>query len=152
MKFTTSPQEPQTISRQTLVTIILIIITLFAGIAVSGFVFGLFGTFTSAAQVSAFIESCSAGTPPGGHGTCTLTLVNNGASNTKIGGTCSVTYGGSVRLGTVTESGTVIAAGGAAQTAHCVLSSGTPTVGTAVAGQIGLTNGGQAEFFAVWSA
>ncbi len=45
-----------------LATIILIAITLIAGVAIGGFVFGLFGTLGSAPQVTAVTNSLAAGT------------------------------------------------------------------------------------------
>jgi flagellin-like protein len=62
-----------------LATVILIAITLIAAIAVAGFAFGLFGNFTSSAQVSAAVTSCSIST-----GICSVTLTNTGTSNANV--------------------------------------------------------------------
>ncbi|MDG6907122.1 MAG: type IV pilin [Nitrososphaerota archaeon] len=61
-----------------LATIILIAITLIAGVAIGGFVFGLFGTLGSAPQVTAVTNSLAYGT-----------------ANTAVGMTCAATPSGS---------------------------------------------------------
>src|SRR5271157_1307332 len=71
-----------------LATVILIAITLIAAIAVAGFVFGLFGSFTSSATVTAQVTSCTSAT-----GICDVTLTNTGTSNVAITG-CSVQIAG----------------------------------------------------------
>src|SRR5215471_8647997 len=61
-----------------LATVILIAITLIAAIAIAGFVFGLFGTFTTTAQVSASSVTCThAGV---GASNCVIVLSNTGNS------------------------------------------------------------------------
>ncbi|MDA4123921.1 MAG: type IV pilin N-terminal domain-containing protein [Thaumarchaeota archaeon] len=70
-----------------LATVILIAITLVAATAIAGFVFGLMGTFTSTAQVSAGVVACS-GTPE----VCTLTLRNSGSADVAITGTCTMAF------------------------------------------------------------
>ena len=75
-------------------TVILIAITLIAAIAIAGFVFGLFGSFTSNAQVTA-TASCTAGAS----GTCTVNLSNTGTANTNVL-SATITYAGkTVSLG-----------------------------------------------------
>ena len=81
-------------------TVILIAITLIAAIAIAGFVFGLFGSFTSSAQVTA-TASCTAGAT----GTCTVNLSNTGTANTNIL-SATITYAGkTVTLGAAPTSG-----------------------------------------------
>jgi flagellin-like protein len=77
-----------------LATVILIAMTLISAISIGGFVFGLFGNYTSNAVVSAQFYSCSStGT------TCTLNLYNSGTSNTFISegaGCLTLKYGGQI--------------------------------------------------------
>jgi len=124
-----------------LATVILIAITLIAAIAVSGFVFGLFGTFTSTAQVSAGTVTCS-GTPE----VCTLLLQNTGSGNTVITGVCTLNFGGGNYLSTAAmvsgslkagSSGTVTCTGPAGQHA---------AAGTQVTGYVTLGNGAEVLF------
>ncbi len=101
-----------------LATVILIAITLIAAIAIAGFVFGLFGSFTSSAQVQASVVSCTQAAGPAAI-VCTLNLTNSGSANTALTGTCSVTAGG------ITTAGT---------TALTSIIAGTSTTGTCTTG------------------
>ena len=74
-------------------TVILIAITLIAAIAIAGFVFGLFGSFTSTARVSG-TATCVSGASSL---TCTLTLSNTGTAATTITGV-TITYGTETNL------------------------------------------------------
>ncbi len=74
-----------------LATVILIAITLIAAIAIAGFVFGLFGSFTSNAQVSVTGVIVHAAATPWMSGSIYAT--NTGTSNTQVNGV-SITYGG----------------------------------------------------------
>src|ERR1700719_4065226 len=69
-----------------LATVILIAITLIAAIAIAGFAFGLFGTFTSSANPEVSVVNCDSGT-----NLCTLSLTNTGGASASITG-CSI-YG-----------------------------------------------------------
>src|SRR2546427_11477702 len=81
-----------------LATVILIAITLIAAIAIAGFVFGLFGSFTSSAQVQASVTSCTyAATIE----SCTVQATNSGSANTSAS-TCSIKVGGASTTGTIT--------------------------------------------------
>lgn len=82
-------------------TVILIAITLIAAIAIAGFVFGLFGSFTSSAQVSVAsvtipstglvaTGSCLTATATG----CPIALSNSGTANTYATGSATITFGG----------------------------------------------------------
>ena len=86
-----------------LATVILIAITLIAAIAIAGFVFGLFGSFTSSARVSGFAINVQASTS--GHATALAACAAAAPANNYVGaqntGTAStsitnfqVTYGG----------------------------------------------------------
>ena len=78
-----------------LATVILIAITIVAATSIAGFVFGLMGTFTNTATVSATSVSCS-GTPE----VCTLFATNPGVGSTSITGVCALSFGGSSYQGT----------------------------------------------------
>jgi len=147
-----SPTTRKAIS-PVLATVILIAITLIAAIAIAGFVFGLFGSFTSSAQISAQVSACYVS--PGANATtnrCFLTLRNTGTSNAaftggsiKVGGiNTACTFGGGPASGTsVPASGSLkiaCTAGGTAQTA------GSQAVGT-----ISLSNGASVPFSGTWS-
>jgi len=80
-----------------LATVILIAVTIVAATSIAGFVFGLLGTFSSSATVSATPVSCT-GTPE----SCILFASNTGAGSTAITGVCQLTFGGSSYLGTAT--------------------------------------------------
>jgi len=78
-----------------LATVILIAITIVAATSIAGFVFGLLGTFSSSATVSATPVSCS-GTPE----SCILFASNTGTGSTAITGFCQLTFGGLSYQGT----------------------------------------------------
>jgi len=125
-----------------LATVILIAITLIAAIAVAGFVFGLFGTFTSTAQVSASVTSCS-GTPE----VCSLVLTNSGNANLASPTVCSMTFAGSTTQGTyAVVAGTLNS--GASQTGTCTdnTAAAHAPAGSQVTGSVILANGGNALF------
>jgi archaeal type IV pilus assembly protein PilA len=120
-----------------LATVILIAITLIAAIAIAGFVFGLFGSFTHTATITATVTSCYATGL-----NCSITLSNTGtASANVIAGSISyggVTYTLSGITGTVTAGSTLpvsFTTGGAAA-----------SVGEAFTGSISLSNGGSVPF------
>jgi archaeal type IV pilus assembly protein PilA len=135
-----SKQKKKAIS-PVLATVILIAITLIAAIAIAGFVFGLFGSFTNSAQVQASVVSCSSAV----NVICNLHLINIGTANASATGTCSETYGGVTHAGTTAA--TVITAGAGAISLTC-----TPTVavagvsGTQVVGSVLLSNGASVTF------
>jgi flagellin-like protein len=135
-----------------LATVILIAITLIAAIAIAGFVFGLFGTFTSTAQVSANVVTCNH-TTGGAGGTlayCQITLTNTGNS-AATPQTCSFTGSNAGGVGTLasTKAGAAYAGGaispGTPVTAYCIAGVAA-TAGTQATGAVGLSNGGSALF------
>ncbi len=73
-------------------TVILIAITLIAAIAIAGFVFGLFGSFTSGARVSGS-ASCTGTTAI----SCVVTLSNTGTAATTVTG-ATITFGANTNL------------------------------------------------------
>jgi len=106
-----SPRRRKAIS-PVLATVILIAITLIAAIAIAGFVFGLFGTFTSGQNMQLSTQACYASgngkstnsttffvlNPyPGG---CILAITNSGGATGSITG-CSI-YGAPGTVGKIT--------------------------------------------------
>lgn len=125
-----------------LATVILIAITLIAAIAIAGFVFGLFGSFTKTAQVQASVVSCS---PTANPSACSLSIVNSGNANVNTLGSCTLSYLGSTYQGTTVAQ--TITAGGGVISATCTTTSG-PVIGTGVSltGTIALSNSGSVIF------
>jgi flagellin-like protein len=137
----TNAQKRKAIS-PVIATVILIAITLIAAIAIAGFVFGLFGSFTSTAQVLVSSASC---TPASPGATCTLTLSNSGTANTAIvASTFTLTYGGQKYAGACNATPVITA--GAATAATCSVTSGTAVSGEQFTGSLGLSNGGVVSF------
>ncbi len=139
-----------------LATVILIAITLIAAVAIAGFVFGLFGSFTNSPQLSVSNASCYLQAV--GHDECALLLQNTGSGNAGIpAGSCSVNVGGTSTAGVLyaaTGAGggsiTVVAGNAAPITYYCY-TSGTPagTSGSTPTGNI-ITNSGAIAFSGTW--
>jgi len=128
-----------------LATVILIAITLIAAIAVAGFVFGLFGTFTSSATVQAGAVACVQST-----GICTLLLQNSGTSSASIQA-CSFSGAGGGAGAMTPAAGTLVPAGGKLAGVTCTIPLGmVVTAGEAVSGSVTLSNGGSALFAGTW--
>jgi flagellin-like protein len=134
-----------------LATVILIAITLIAAIAIAGFVFGLFGSFTSSAQVSAHVSKCTAGTgTTANNNQCTVVLTNTGTSNVAV-------VGGSEQIGGVAVScnaaptGTIPASGSLQVTCLQAVATAAQTVGSQAIGSFSLSNGASVPFSGVWS-
>ena len=136
-----------------LATVILIAITLIAAVAIAGFVFGLFGTFTSTAQVQASVTQCvptTVGPPAVGPELCSVVLTNSGNANVLVTASCSLTFGGHSYSGSIATPPTVTAG----STASVICSAGGTTAaatGSQVTGSIILANGGNALFSATAS-
>ena len=126
-----------------LATVILIAITLIAAISIAGFVFGLFGTFTTTAQVGATSVACTHGA--GGTANCAIILYNNGNSPAKTTG-CSFTGSNGAGAGTLTGGGTIPAGSTLSITCTTGATAGATNPGTQATGSIGLSNGGDALF------
>ena len=77
-----------------LATVILIAVTLIAAIAVAGFVFGLFGTFTGSAHLLSQVVTCVHNGGPGGVGSCEISLTNTGSSSASVTGCAVYGYAG----------------------------------------------------------
>ncbi|QQG49299.1 MAG: hypothetical protein HY247_03035 [archaeon] len=143
-----------------LATVILIAITLIAGIAIAGFVFNLFNIFGNPPQISYIssstltISSGTLATPGAVAATCTasatagqsLELHNTG---TGAGTIRSVTISSNAGGGTVTVSGVncVLAAGATKYITFTAVGTGTANPGDSFSGNVVLT-GGQTISFA----
>jgi flagellin-like protein len=119
-----------------LATIMLIAITLIASMAVAGFIFGLFGTFTSTALVSAGTVTCS-GTPE----VCTVPLQNTGSGNVAITGVCNLEFSGGSYVGTAALVSGNLQAGGSATVTCTSPGSYHAAAGVQIAGSVNLGNG-----------
>ena len=130
-----------------LATVILIAITLIAAIAIAGFVFGLFGSFTSTAQVSV----TQATLPHGIVAATSLYAQNTGTSNTMVN-SMTLTYGGQTCAPTMTA---VTLTAGAGATAIVITATGGCSTGAnpgeAFTGSLALSNGGQIPFSGTFS-
>jgi len=131
-----------------LATVILIAITLIAAVAIAGFVFGLFGSFTSTAQVQASVTSCNFVSIAVGE-QCSLVLTNSGNANTLATSSCSITTKGATTTGAYafaapSASLTVPSGGTAYGTCTAVIAD--PGAGVQVTGSVILGNGGNALF------
>jgi len=145
-----------------LATVILIAITLIAAIAIAGFVFGLFGTFTSSANLQLSVVSCTHGIAGNvaGSGYCELAVTNTGGSSGSITG-CSI-YGNSGVSGAyvgnppVTAATETVKAGTTSAAPVNVECTGTAvgaiiSAGAAVSGQLIVASGAPLAFSAVAS-
>jgi flagellin-like protein len=134
-----------------LATVILIAITLIAAIAIAGFVFGLFGSFTSSAQVSAQTLVCS--NPGGANVTdyCTVRLTNTGTSNTSVTG-CSLRIAGVSQTGTRSVQGTSYTVTASSNGIFgCRFGAAAQTVGSQAVGSFSMSNGATVPFSGTWS-
>ncbi|MGP8125027.1 MAG: archaellin/type IV pilin N-terminal domain-containing protein [Nitrososphaerales archaeon] len=104
-----------------LATVILIAITLVAAVAIAGFVFGLFGTFTSSANLQLVSTSCKSGAAAAAF--CSLYISNSGGSTGTVTG-CFI-YG-------VAGFANTIAAAPATATLAQPITGGTASPGTGV--------------------
>jgi flagellin-like protein len=124
-----------------LATVILIAITLIAAVAISGFVFGLMGTYTSVAEVSSSAVGCS-GTPE----VCTVALQNTGSANVVLAGTCTLSFGGGLHPSTAALLSGNLNAGSQASVSCTSPGSFHAVAGTQITGSIALGNGAEVLF------
>ena len=129
-----------------LATVILIAITLIAAIAIAGFVFGLFGSFTSSATVSVVQASL----PHGVVSAAGLTAQNTGTSNT-IANSVTLTYGGVTCAPTATATTITAGQGAIAVPSTALGTCAAGNAGEAFTGNIALSNGGQVPFSGIFS-
>ncbi|MGD0396477.1 MAG: archaellin/type IV pilin N-terminal domain-containing protein [Nitrososphaerales archaeon] len=126
MKIVQSGKKRKAIS-PVLATVILIAITLIAAIAVAGFVFGLFGSFTSSPNLTATAVTCSISGKD-----CSVTIQNTGNAIAQLPGACSI--GG--LPGTFTA---VAVPGSSSAVVVCLWTTGPtimPAMGTSASGSI----------------
>jgi len=124
-----------------LATVLLIAITLIVAVAVGGFVFGLFGTFTTTAQVSAGTVACS-GTPE----VCTISLQNIGTGNTATTGSCILNFGGGNYASAAAVVSGSLKAGSSATVTCTAPAPQHATAGTQITGSVALGNGAEVLF------
>jgi flagellin-like protein len=131
-----------------LATVILIAITLIAAIAVAGFVFGLFGTFTSSAHIQAQVTSCTRAAPA----VCTVNLMNTGTSNATPN-SCTIQINGVATAGAVLPAATPVVAGAAATAYTCTMGAGVTggQAGAQAVGSFSLSNGATVPYAGIWS-
>jgi len=134
-----------------LATVILIAITLIAAIAVAGFVFGLFGTFTSSATLQVTGVVCHSGAAAAAY--CVLTISNTGGSSGSITA-CSI-YGQAGISGTtvppITQATVTITAGtpSPGTTVYCESSATAIVAGSTVSGILTVASGSPLAFSAI---
>jgi len=133
-----------------LATVILIAITLIAAIAIAGFVFGLFGSFTTSARVEVSYSSLAGGAVPAG----SIVALNTGTSNTNAN-SLTLTYGGQTCTASIATSASLVLTAGAAPGVTLTVTAGgctiAPSHGEAFVGSLALSNGGQVPFSGVFS-
>jgi hypothetical protein len=125
--------------------VILIAITLIAAIAIAGFVFRLFVSFTSSAQISAQVTSCTATTD-----VCVVTLTNSGTSNASATGRTLQIGGKAVPPAATFTAVPVTASGSAPATCGPPTTVVAQTVGSQAVGSFTLSNGATVSFTSTW--
>jgi len=136
-----------------LATVILIAITLIAAIAIAGFVFGLFGSFTSTARVSEISTALVHGTLAAGP-TGSVAVQNTGTSNVNAN-SMTLTWGGTTCAPGMTV--TAVTAGATSVTltitgvGSCAGMASASATGESYTGSVALSNGGQVPFSGVFS-
>jgi len=143
-----------------LATVILIAITLIAAIAIAGFVFGLFGSFTSTAQVGGvqtYLTAAAATTSTGlTSATCSnaaganfIAFRNTGTSSATISAFSLKYSGQTYTIGTAGGAACQVIAGGATVYVNLVYTAGaglTATAGEQYIGSVSLSNGASAQY------
>jgi flagellin-like protein len=122
-------------------TVLIIAVTLIAAVAIAGFVFGIFSSGASTAQVAVTAVSCSAS-----GNSCMMTLTNTGNAVTNPGGTGVITYAGVSQPLATTTTGNIPAGGGNLQATYGLPAGSTPVAGQQYTGYVALANGEQVQF------
>jgi hypothetical protein len=116
-------------------------------------VFGLFGSFTSSATVTAMVTSCTAGTATP-YDVCVVNLTNTGTSNVAVTA-CSIQIAGLAAPGTPTSAGTLTVPASSSLSVTCSptppATAGSETVGSMAVGQFSMSNGASVPFSGTWS-
>jgi flagellin-like protein len=146
-------------------TVLIIAVTLIAGMAIVGYVFGIFGSSSSTPEVSVTSANLAAASFPAGgpSGTLTcvttnptapfLTLVNTGTAAGTVTG-LTITWSGSTASWAAPAGCTIGAAGSASATLYTEFNA--PRLGTAAApgatfsGSVTLSNGANLLFTNTW--
>jgi flagellin-like protein len=137
-------------------TVLIIAVTLIAAVAIGGFVFGIFGSATSVAQVTVVgaslshtltVTSLAATCSATGSGSY-LQLSNTGTAST-VASTLSMTYGGNTYTSTLPTSCTV----GSGSSEYVIVSAlpVAPNPGTQFTGFVVMSNGAQVVYTGVFS-
>ncbi len=129
-----------------LATVILIAITLIAAVAIAGFVFGLFGSFTTNALVSGSVTTCTGATDA----VCTAVLRNTGSGSATVTG-CSLSLGGANEVGAFAVVSGSITAGNSGIYSCTVVGTPENSIGSQAIGSFSLSNGGTVQFAGTWS-
>lgn len=124
-----------------LAEVILIAITLVAGVALVGYSFGLFGSLSKVAEVAPISTHCYSS-----NSTCVVVMSNDGSSPASAD-SCSI----SGRTGTIRPS-TGIVSSGALASLSCQVPSLNASPGTIVYGKFTFTNGEPVSFVGVWNS
>ncbi len=118
--------------------VLLIAISLIAGVALGGFAFALLGAYSHPAEVAAQVTSCS---PNGASGeVCIVDLRNVGSSSVATTSACSIDIGGAQVPGTVGSGGSVPGGGGLSGVT-CTVHGTSAGAGDSIVGSISLTDG-----------
>jgi hypothetical protein len=123
---------------------VLIIVSIIASVMVAGFLFGTLAAAGSPAEVMAHSATCSA---VDGSEVCSVTLTNIGARAVGTDGICTLTVGGSVQAGQLSNGG-IVPASGSLSDVGCRVDDSTVSSGSQVLGTVSLTNGAQIPFVA----
>jgi len=128
-----------------LATVILIAITLIAAIAIAGFVFGLFGSFTSSAQVSGQVITCNRNATDN----CLVNLRNTGTSNVAVTG-CSIKVSGVSVTGALSPAAPAVTAS-STRMVGCQAAGVAQTSGSQAVGSFAMSNGATVPFTGTWA-
>jgi flagellin-like protein len=145
-------------------TVLIIAVTLIAAVAIGGFVFGIFGSATSVAQVTVvgtalahptvagtFAAACLTTAPASTSGY--LQLTNTGTAST-VASTISLTYGGSTFSVALTGGTTCTVPSGGSMYIGITTLTGFPAIGSSgqqFTGFVVMSNGAQVVYTGVFS-
>jgi flagellin-like protein len=146
-----------------LATVILIAITLIAAIAIAGFVFGLFGSFTSTPQISGHVVTLTAavanaaaanptcGTSVPAAGASYIQFTNTGSANGAIT-SITFTYGGASHVQSAFTGSCTVASGGTLYVTETgIAATSGAVVGSQFTGTAITSSGGSVAFTGAFS-
>jgi flagellin-like protein len=163
MKTTKASTKGRRAISPVIATVILIAITLIAAIAIAGFVFGIFGSFSSSATVTVTGVAIPSGATSGAFpstATCStsaaapyVAISNSGTGSTTVTG-ISITYAGNTYSATISGC-TIGAAGSATATYYVEMTGFTPLAsqykGIQFVGAVTLGNGASVSYTGTFS-